>query len=286
MTSVPFDTTVEILIYVFAALAMLCIGMSATLKDMLAFLREPSAAGPAIVSNIVIPPVVALSLISFIPVDKSAATVLLLLAFAPGGINAVQFSTKVPGQLAAAGALLLLLSVIGLVTAPIATGWLLPSDSLISLPAAELGFRVVGLIVAPLLIGLAIRSTAPGLAEKLYKPAMLVSTLAFIASVLLSLGVRQDARAELGTGTTIAMLAFILILMAVGWMLGGPTPEKRQVLAVTTNLRNVGLIYVLVDGCCNDSLYAAAVLAFMVLMVPANLVFTIGCAVMRKRRTG
>jgi BASS family bile acid:Na+ symporter len=126
----------------------------------------------------------------------------------------------------------------------------------------------------------------PGLAEKLYKPTMLISTLAFIASVLMSLSVRQEALGELGTGTIIAMLGFILILMGVGWVLGGPHSDYRQVLAVTTNLRNVGLVYVLVEECCNDPMFSTSVLAFMALMVPANLVLTIMCAIWRKRRTG
>lgn len=283
-TPVPFDATVEFLIYVFVTLAMLCIGMSATLGDMLALLRDRTRTARAIFANSVVPPVVAFILVSLIPMNDAAARVLLLLAFAPGGINAVQFSTKSPGQLAAAGELLFLLSAIGLVTAPIGAGWLLPADAAIGIPIGQLSFRVVALVVSPLAIGMAIRAAASGIAEKVHKPAMLISTLAFIASVLLSLSVRQDAIAKLGAGTAIAMLGFILILLAVGWVLGGPDPERRQVLAVTTNLRNVGLVYVLVDGCCSEPLFSTSVLGFMAIMVPVNLVFTVACAVMRKRR--
>jgi BASS family bile acid:Na+ symporter len=284
-TPVPFDATVELLLYVFIMLAMLCIGMSATLSEMLALLRDPTRATRAIIANSLIPPVVAFALALLFPMNDAAGTVLLLLAFAPGGINAMQFSTKSPGQLAAAGALLFLLSTIGLVTAPIAAGWLLPADAAISLPIGQLAFRVIALVIVPLAAGMAIRAAAAGIAEKLYKPAMLISTLAFVGSVLLSLSVRQDAVAELGAGTAVAMLGFILILVAVGWVLGGPDPDERQVLAVTTNLRNVGLVYVLVDGCCTDALFSTSVLAFMALMVPVNLAFTVASAMMRKRRT-
>ena len=283
-TPVPFDTTVELLIYVFITLAMLCVGMNATLADMLALLRERTRVRRAVIANIVIPPIVAFALVSLFPIDDAAATVLLLLAFAPGGINAVQFSTKAPGQLATAGELLFFLSAISLVAAPMAAGWLLPADAAISIPIDQLTFRVVVLVAAPLAIGMAIRATAPGIAEKTYKPAMLISTLAFIASVLLSLSVRQDALRELGMDTAVAMLVFILILMAVGWVFGGPEPDHRQVLAVTTNLRNVGLVYLLVDECCGDSLLSTSVLAFMAVMVPANLVLTVGGGIMRKRR--
>ena len=113
---------------------------------------------------------------------------------------------------------------------------------------------------------------------------MIISTLSFIASVMLSLSVRQDAAAELGLSTVAAMLVFILSLMGLGWALGGQDTEFKQVLATCTNLRNVGLVYLLVDECCFDPKYAASVLAYMALVVPANLAFTITCSVARKRR--
>ena len=63
-TSVPFGTAVELLIYVFIALAMLCIGLSATVGEMLALLRDGTRVTRVIVANIVIPPVVALALVA------------------------------------------------------------------------------------------------------------------------------------------------------------------------------------------------------------------------------
>lgn len=284
-TSVPFGTATELLIYLFITLAMLCVGMSASVGDFRALLRDRARTSSALLANVIVPPIVALVLITFIPMEESAAAVLMLLAFAPGGINAVQFSAKAPGQVPLAGALLFLLSVVGLITAPVAARTILPPDAAIGLPAGELTFRVIVLVLAPLLIGMALRASAPPLAERLYKPAMLISTLAFIASVVTSLSQRQDAVGLLGTPTVLAMLLFILALMAAGWLAGGPEPDGRQVLSVATNLRNVGLVYVLVEGCCDGGQHAAAVLAFMALMVPTNLILTIACGVLRKRRT-
>jgi BASS family bile acid:Na+ symporter len=283
-TAVPFDTSVELLIYLFIILAMLCIGMGSTLAEFGALLRDRDRTTRALVVNVVVPPIIAVLIVTFIPMEESVAVVLLLLAFAPGGINAVQFSTKAPGQLALAGELLLLFSAVGLVTAPLAAGFILPSDASVGVPLAELAFRVLGLVAGPLVVGMALRARAPAMAERLYKPAMLVSTLAFIASVVLSLGIRQDALAMLASPTLIAMLVFVLVLMAAGWIAGGPETDRRQVLAVATNLRNVGLVYVLINGCCEGQDYSAAVLAFMAVMVPLNLGLTLISAVLRKRR--
>jgi len=284
--TMPFDPLVDLLISLFLALALLCIGMSATWGEMLLLLRDRTRLMPALFANVVIAPLVALILIWLLPMEPAAATVLLLLAFLPGGINAVQFSTKAPGQAAAAGELLFVLSAVALLFAPVAALVILEPEGALNLPWSQLAVRIGVYVVVPLLAGMLIRARAPELARKLYKPAMLTSTLCFIASVVISLGARQDALAELGTATVIAMLLFILVMMAVGWVMGGPDPDSRQVLAVSTNLRNVGLVYVLVDDCCGDPLMPTAVLAFMAIMVLPNLLLTVGCGVQRKRRQG
>lgn len=285
-TSVPFETPVEVLIYLFIGLASLCVGLSTTVASMIAVLKDKQVVRRTLAANVVIPPVLAGMIISVFPLEPVVQTVLLLLAFAPGGINGVQFSTKVPGQLASAGALLFLLSAISLVTAPLAAFVLLPSDSAISIPLGEVFLRALLLIILPASVGMVLRRSTSELAEKIYKPAMLISLLAFIASVVLSTSIRQDGLAEFGMSTTLAILTFIVGLMAAGWLLGGPDLSGRQILAVATNLRNVGLVYVLVDACCGDNSYTAAVLGFMALMVLPNLALTVVCGVWRKRHAG
>jgi len=280
----PFEESVTLFIHVFITLAMLCIGMSATLREMGDALLEREKLVRVLAANVFVPPILALLIILVFPLPKPVSIVLFLLAVTPGGINAVQFSTKAPGQTAAAGALLVLLSIIGLVLAPAAAQLVLPVDALERVAWEQLYTRIVGVIGIPLVIGILIRRFAPEVAKHVYKPAILISTVSFVVSVVLSLSARQEAAADLGISTLIAMLIFILSLMALGWWLGGSDPEFSQVLAICTNLRNVGLVYLLVDACCFSPFYSASVLAFMALMVPANLVLTIVCAVSRKRR--
>ncbi len=281
----PFEQSVTLFIHIFITLAMLCIGMSATLREMGATVLERERLTRLLAANVFIPPVIAILIIGVFPLPRSVSAVLFLLAVAPGGINAVQFSTKAPGQVSAAGALLVLLSIIGLVLAPSAAQVVLPNAALERVAWDQLMIRIVGVIGIPLLLGILIRRFYPDVAEHIYKPAMLISTVSFIASVVASISIRQEAAVGLGPSSLIAILVFILSLMALGWLLGGENKEYRQVLATCTNLRNVGLVYLLVDACCFDPAYSASVLAFMMLMVPINLVFTIACAVVRKRHS-
>ena len=279
----PFDLLAQTLIVIFIVLAMLCVGLAVETSDIVSAVRDRHKTGRALLANIIIAPLVAMALVALIPMPDAAAKVLLLLGFAPGGINAVQFSTKSPGHLASAAGLLFLLSVAAIVITPIAAGFILEPGSSTSVPYGRIALRAALFIILPLSAGMAIRRSAPGVATKLYKPAMLISTLTFIGSVLTSMALRQDALGELGKGTVLAMLAYILVMMFVGWRLGGPERGHRQVLAVTTNLRNVGLVHVIVAACCADPMLLAAVLAFMALMVPPNLIFTVYNGIWRKK---
>jgi BASS family bile acid:Na+ symporter len=278
----PFDPLANALIFAFILLAMLCVGLAVRWQDIVAAITDKRRTGRALVANLIIAPLVAIGLVAVLPVPPATATVILLLGFAPGGINAVQFSTKSKGYLASAAALLFILSLASLITAPLAAGFVL--GEVTALPIALIVSRAVLLILMPLFVGIAIRNMAPEIAEKLYKPAMLVSTISFVASVLVSISQRQDALSELGTTTAVAFVAFVLILMLVGWVFGGPESGHRQVMAVATNLRNVGIVYVIVAECCVDTQLPSAVLAYMALMVPPNLVLTLFLAFSRKRR--
>ena len=283
--SVPFDQTTELLIYIFLVLASFCMGLSATLTDLANVLSDRSRMTKVLLANVVVPPLVAVVIGLVFSLEPAAYTMLLLVAFAPGGINAVQFSTKVPGEMATAGAILLLLSAVALVTAPIAASILLDAgDGFSAVPLGEVATRAALLIVLPAGIGMWVRRSTADVADKVYKPAMLISLFAFIGSVVLSTSLRQDGLAQFEAGTTAAFVLFLLVLMAVGWSFGGPGLEGRQILAVSTNLRNVGLVYVLAEGCCPGNGVAAAVMGLMAIMVLPNLVLTVGCAIWRRKK--
>lgn len=279
----PFDTFANALIIAFITLAMLCIGLAVQWSDILASISDSSKTSRALLANIIIAPLVAIFLVIIFPVPPATGTVLLLLGFAPGGINAIQFSTKSKGYLASAAGLLFLLSLVSVALTPVAASFIFAGEIAIAPPYGRIALRALLLIILPLFAGMGIRRVAPVLAGQLYKPAMLISTLSFITSVLISTAQRQDALRELGIVTLVVMLAFILVLMAVGWLLGGPEPGHRQVMAVCTNLRNVGMVFVIVDECCADTQLPTAVLAFMALMVPPNLILTLYLAFRRRK---
>ena len=97
-------------------------------------------------------------------------------------------------------------------------------------------------VLAPLVVGIAVRSLAAAFAARIARPVSLVSTVLLIASALPVLFTAWPTIVSLtGDGTIVARAAFVLIGLAVGHLLGGPDPEDRTVLALSTASRHPGV---------------------------------------------
>jgi BASS family bile acid:Na+ symporter len=81
-----------------------------------------------------------------------------------------------------------------------------------------------------------------------------------------------------------AMLLFILVSLAVGWFMGGPKREFRRILATSTSMRNAALCFGIVEATQPGHPVEVPLIAFSMLMVFPNMVFTIFHAVVAKRK--
>jgi BASS family bile acid:Na+ symporter len=112
--------------------------------------------------------------------------------------------------------------------------------------------KIAGTLVAtqllPLSIGVAVRHWRPGWAEKLQKPATLVSKVLNLVIVGLILIVQFHVLSEIGLRAFGGMLALLFISWAAGWFLGGAELAARKAMTLTTALRNVGVGLVIATG--------------------------------------
>src|SRR5687768_14087454 len=96
----------------------------------------------------------------------------------------------------------------------------------ISMPAILMA--VVTTVFAPLLLGIAIRYLAPTLAEKTQVWIARIAQILLILSVLPIIIKMFPAIISLaGNGTILVLVAFVVVGLLVGHLLGGPSPENR-----------------------------------------------------------
>jgi BASS family bile acid:Na+ symporter len=109
-------------------------------------------------------------------------------------------------------------------------------------PIRSIAELVVRTVLAPVLIGIMVRRLVPSLADRIAKP---LGGLAFALLVLALLPVLFAAARTMvsliGNGTILALAAFALVGLFVGYRFAGPAPHKKHVLALATSSRHPGV---------------------------------------------
>jgi bile acid:Na+ symporter, BASS family len=275
MFLLEIDLLPRSLTLLFLITAMLGVGLQTTAGDLRSLLKSKGLVYRALLANFVAVPIVGIVLARTLPFKPEAASALLLLACTPGGISALQFTTKIKGASLFAGSSAFLLSFVAVFLSPALLTLVLPGDISVVIPYGRASLFVVVFLLLPLVAGTLVRSRWERPAEKLSKLCVILSAVIFVVVIGLLMGRRKGAMDAVGKEALIYMLLFIIISMAVGWFLGGPAKETRPVLATVSGMRHVGLSILIALNVFPDPAVQTALLAFSALMVPPNTLLTI-----------
>ena len=276
------STKEMVLLAVFFVTSMMSIGMQTRGSDLALAAAARGYFGRTLLANFVILPVVGVAIASLMPLQPPVAGAILLLACTPGGLSAIQFTGK--GGPMAAG-VLFLLSFLAVFVSPFILKMVLPGDVRLVIPVGGALAVLLVFLVLPLLVGMLLLHKLPTVAKKLAKPFLLVGVVSFVAWMVISGSWRKEAAAEIGGGGVGAILILIFVSMVIGWFMGGPTHDQRQILATSTSMRNAALSFGIVQATQPGHPVEVPLVAFSMLMVFPNMVFTIYHAVRAKRKT-
>jgi predicted Na+-dependent transporter len=109
-------------------------------------------------------------------------------------------------------------------------------------PIGKVASVVLISVVIPLVAGIVLRRFAPAFAERIASPISTVATVLLAIAVLPVLVVAAPTFWSLvGNGVLASLIAFTLVGVLVGHLLGGPDPDNRAVLALATGTRHPGI---------------------------------------------
>lgn len=269
---------------IFVVGAMAYIGLSVSSAQVRELLHNRKRVALGLVANVVLVPLLALALIALFEMPSEAEVALLLLGLAPGGMNVLQFTTKISGRLAHAAAALFVLTVVALVMMFVAVLFIPLPRAPGEVTVAAVTSAVLVAVIAPMALGGFVRRHRPELANRLARPVNLISTVAFVAAMVVGASVRSEA-SQLLSGTVLLVLAlFVAGTLLIGWATGGRDPVRRQFLATVTSIRNAGLVLLLALVLYPQSGIDVVILAYITFMIPPNAVITIGSMLRDKRR--
>jgi BASS family bile acid:Na+ symporter len=228
---------VPIAMLTFVVSSMLSMGLSLTVAQIVAPLRNYRLILLALLANFVLTPFVALGIAKLLRLDEPLGIALLLLGTASGAPFLPLLARISKGNLAFSVGLMVLLMVVTVAYMPLVLPLFLED---VSVDPMKIGRSLVFLMMLPLAIGLLVKARLSGLAAKVQPSLGRVSILSLVLLIaLLLITNMQNVLNLYGTRGVLASILFIAAGSGIGWVLGGPQSDTRGIMALGTAQRNI-----------------------------------------------
>jgi len=228
---------VPITMLAFVVSSMLAVGLSLTIWQIVAPLRNGKLVFLALLANFVLMPLGALAIARILRLDQPLGIALLLLGAAAGAPFLPKLAGIANGNLAFAVGLMVLLMVLTVAYMPLVLPLLLEG---VSVDPMKIARSLVLLMLLPLGVGLAVNARFGSIAERMRAPLNRISSLSLALLIVLLLATNvQNVISLFGTRGILASILFLLAGAGIGWLLGGPGMGTKGVLSLATAQRNI-----------------------------------------------
>lgn len=239
---------VGILTFVVASMAAL--GLSLSVGQIVAPLRNGRLVAMALLANFVLTPALAFAIQALVPMDEGYAIGLILLATSAGAPFLPKLVQVAKGAVAISVGIMVLLMVVTIIYVPLVLPLLLPG---VAVNPLDIAWSLVVLMLIPLAIGLFIKSRYSSVADSLQPTLAQMSNvglmLGFVAMLALSW---RSLLSTIGSGAILAVAMLIAGAFLFGWLLAGKEGAVRPVLGLGTAQRNISVALVVAGGNFND----------------------------------
>src|SRR6266404_2718914 len=225
---------VPVAMLAFVVSSMLAVGVSLTVGQIMAPLRNGKLVSLALLANFVLS---ALVIARLLRLDEPLGIALLLLGTAAGAPFLPKLAGIAKSNLAFAVGLMVLLMVLTVGYMPLVLPLLLKG---VSIDAAKIARSLVLLMLLPLGAGLLLKARFCNVADRIRTPLNRISSLSLALLIVLLLVTNiQNVVGLFGTRGILASILFLLGGTGIGWLLGGPAFGTKGVLALGTAQRNI-----------------------------------------------
>ena len=246
---------VPITMLAFVVSSMLAVGLSLTIRQIVAPLRNGKLVFLALLANFVLMPLGALAIARLLRLDQPLGIALLLLGAAAGAPFLPKLAGIAKGNLAFAVGLMVLLMVLTVAYMPLVLPLLLKG---VSVDPMKIARSLVLLMLLPLGAGLAVNARFGSIAERMRAPLNRISSLSLALLIVLLLVTNiQNVISLFGTRGILASILFLFAGAGIGWLLGGPGLGTKGVLALATAQRNIAAALVVGGKDFDDPRYSS-----------------------------
>jgi bile acid:Na+ symporter, BASS family len=249
-------------------------GLQATTDDVLYVVCRPAVLLRSFAAMFVFMPLVAVIVTAVFDFHPAVEIALVAIAISPIPPLLPQRVVKAGGGASYGIGLMATAALLSIVFIPLAVHFI---GRFFNEPFAISAIAVAGLalltVVAPLAAGMTFRAVASTLADRIQKP------VALIALVLLGLGVLAiliaafpAVLALVGNGTIVVIVAFVVVGLAVGHVLGGQERDNQIVLAISTACRHPAIALAIANATYpQEKLVIGAILLYLLLNIVVSI---------------
>ena len=230
-------TLVQVSALVFVLSSMLAMGLSLTVREIIAPLKNLRLVLVALALNFIAVPLLAWGIQAVMNLDQDLYTGLVLVATAAGAPFLPKLAQMAKGNVAFSVGMMTMLMVLTVVYMPLALPLFL-SD--VEVSAWDIANSLITTMLLPLAIGLLMKARWPGTADTLQPHMSQASTFAILFLVVGGVILAWSDIVDLvGTGGLLAAVVFLVVALGLGYVSGGSDPATRSVLGLGTAQRNL-----------------------------------------------
>jgi len=221
-------------------LLVLGIGLKATISDAFYLFRRPGQLLRALVAMDVVVPAVAIALAATFPLELPVKIALVTLSLAPLPPTFSKKPLKAGGSVSYTVGLFVAVTLIAVFFIPLALDLISKFTGVpLQMSSASLWILVLESLLLPLIVGVVIHQLAPSFADRAAGPVVTVATVTLLIGVIpILIKVWPVMMSLVGNGAVVVMAVLALVALAAGHLLGGPDPEDRAVLALSSAARH------------------------------------------------
>jgi BASS family bile acid:Na+ symporter len=284
---VNFPALIMLVVQISVVLTVFAYGLKSSRDDVIFLFRRPSLLARSILSMNIIMPLFAVLATLFYNFHPAVEAVLVALAVSPVTTLLPHRALKGGGTASYAYGMLLTAALLSIIYVPVAMTlfgryFYVPEQ----IRPGAIATLVIITVVLPFTAGIAVRRNAPEWAGRIGKPLSTAAILTLVVSVIPVLVVLYPSVASLvSDGTVLVMLAFVLVGLAAGHMLGGPVPDDRTVLALSTAVRHPAVALAIESAIFpEEKLVPAAVFLYVILNIIVSIPYLLWQRCRKKRK--
>lgn len=215
-----FITLLPTLLIGALALIMFGLGLSLSVGDFRRLLGHPKPVLLALVLQALVLPAICYGLIVALDVSPVYAVGLMLLAASPGGVSANLYSHLFGGNVAMNISLTSINTVLSIVSLPLIGNFAIETfaktGQVVPMQTGKV-IEVIGIVLVPVVIGMFVKSRAPGFAARSEKPMKIFSMVVLAALALIAMAKEWSALTASFASIGLAVIAFNALSLGLGY---------------------------------------------------------------------